>query len=100
MKRPSKLRGLMDNIRNCIEEDRYFNTWHSDERQTERGITELEILFVLKNGRHEPSKDKYEVRYRAWNYAVRGKSFDSKDLRIIVSFDENGMLIITAIEIK
>ena len=32
-----------------------------------------------------------------WNYAVRGKTkIDKLDARIIVSFDEDGMLIITA----
>ena len=63
-------------------------------------ISRPEILYVLKSGRHEKSKDQYQDRYKAWNYAIRGKTIDKRDVRVIVSFDENNMLIITAIELE
>ena len=39
-------------------------------------------------------------QYNAWNYAIRGRTVDRRDLRVIVSFDEDGMLIITTIEVE
>ena len=32
-------------------------------------------------------------------HAVRGKTLDKRDLRVVVSFDATGMLIITTIEV-
>lgn len=88
-------------IRACIEEGRYLDTRHAQERQSERKMNRLEVLYVLKNGHHEKKKDKFDVVHQAWNYAIRGKTIDKRELRVVVSFDEpSGMLIITAIELK
>ena len=77
-----------------------MDTRHGNERQRERQITRPEIFFVLRHGHHEKKKDKFDAHYSAWNYSVQGKTVDRRELRIIVSFDENGMLIITAIELR
>ena len=69
------------------------------ERQVQREISRIEILHVLRNGFHEPKKDKFDVSYGCWNYAIRGRTIDKRELRIIVSFDKNNMLIITAIDL-
>lgn len=101
MSHPEKLLDLMPAIRACIEEGRYLDTRHVSERQYECQITRPEILFVLKTGYHEKKKDKFDGLHQAWNYAVRGKTVDRRELRIIVSFDEaSGMLIITAIDLR
>lgn len=91
----------MSAIRVCIQDGRYLDTRHGSERQVERRITRPEVLYVLKNGHREKRKDKFDEFYQAWNYAVRGKTVDRRELRIIVSFDEqSGMMIITAIELE
>jgi hypothetical protein len=95
-----KILNLLVEIRMCLDEGRFLDTRHAHGRQDERQITRPEILFVLKNGYHEKKKDKFDEFYKAWNYAVRGKTLDRRELRIIVSFDEAGMLIITAIDLR
>ena len=51
-------------------------------------------------GHHEKRKDEFKPEFSAWNYAIRGKTLDKRDLRIAVSFNESTkLLIITAIEI-
>ena len=46
-------------------------------------------------------KDKFEETFQAWNYAIRGRSPSDDVLRVIVSFDEEElMLIITAFYIE
>ena len=98
--RPEKIPELMRVIRACIEEGRFLDTRHAWERQDERRINRPEVLYVLKQGRHEKSKDTFNKFHHAWNYSVRGNTVDRRELRIIVSFDENGMLVITAIELR
>ena len=89
----------MANVTTCIEEGRYFDTRHTTERQYERQILRSDVLYVLLNGYHEKRKDTFVEAFRAWNYAIRGKTVDKKDLRVIVSFDSVGMLIVTAIDL-
>ena len=100
MDRPPKISNLLEAIQKCIEDGRYLDTRHASHRQAERDITRPEILRVLRTGFHEKKKDQFDGVYKAWNYAVRGKTLDARSLRVIVSFDENNMLIITAIDLN
>jgi len=95
-----KVEKLMELIATHLELGRYLDTRHALGRQDERKITRPELLYVLKNGHHEKRKDRFDELHKTWNYAVRGKTVDKRDLRVIVSFDPAGMLIITAIEIE
>ena len=99
MQKKPKIPNLLDAVRSSVESGRYFDTRHATDRQAERSISRTEVLYVLEHGRHEKSKDQYQERYRAWNYAIRGRTIDKRDVRVIVSFDENNMLIVTAIEL-
>lgn len=94
-----KIDRLLDKISECLDAGRYLDTRHAQDRSQTRAITRPEIVYVLRYGFHEKKKDKFESRYDTWNYAVRGKTVDKRELRIIVSFDENNMLIITAIDL-
>ncbi len=99
--RPPKISNLMDVIRECLDRHRYLDTRHATDRQLERSITRPEVIYVLRGGHHEKSKDRFDEQYAAWNYSVRGRTVDRKEIRIIVSFDEStGMLIITAIDLR
>ena len=99
MQKPAKIINLRQEVWHCIKKGNYFDTRHATDRKTERNISRTEILYVLQHGRHEKSKDRFQERYNAWNYAIRGKTVDKRDLRVIISFDENNMLIITAIDL-
>ena len=90
----------MGEVRRHVEADRYLSTVHADLRALQRKILLPDLLYVLRTGYHEKSKDRYDVAYDAWNYAVRGRTVDRRELRVIVSFDENGMLIITAFGLR
>lgn len=95
---PEKVSNLLEVVKLCIEEGRFLDTRHTLERQEERSITRPEILHVLKNGYHEKRKDQFDKLHNAWNYVVRGKTVDKKELRVIVSFEtQTHLLIITAI---
>lgn len=99
--RPGKHANLMQTIRSCVEAGQYLDTTHAEERKGQRAVLRTEIEYALKNGRHVPSRDKFEELYEAWNYAIEGSTVDRRKLRVIVSFDATTkLLIITVIDLS
>ena len=100
---PPKLPNVIQLVHERVEAGRYLDTRHGSVRQSERLITRLEILDVLRRGRHVPSRDRYEEGYGnlGWSYAIEGKTLDNRHLRVIVAFDEEiNTLIVTAIDLE
>lgn len=98
--RPGKYPDVLPRARERMREGRYRDTRHAAERKQERDITILEVRQVVDSGYHEKSKDEFKVEWKAWNYAIRGKTIDRRELRVAVSFDEEDfLLIITAIDL-
>ena len=100
MKRPSKIPNVLEVIRKSITNGNFYDVSHAEGRKEERNITRPEYLYVLKHGYHEPKKDEYKEEFKAWNYSIRGKTVDGRELRVVVSFDDNFMLIITVINLE
>lgn len=95
--KPKKIENLLELIGNCIRTGQYRDTTHAVARKKERNISVPEIIYVLKTGKHEKSKDRFDEAFNCWNYALRGLTLDGLDLRVIISFDaERDLLIITA----
>ena len=46
--------------------------------------------------------DEFKAEFRSWNYAIRGKTIDARELRIAVAFEDGYCLlvIVTAIGLK
>jgi hypothetical protein len=97
--RPPKVPDLLALVKTHLDDGTYLDTRHATERKQQRQITLPEILTVLRHGYHEKRKDEFKELYRAWTYAIRGKTVDGRQLRVCVSFDESGMLLITAIDL-
>lgn len=73
----------------------YRQSKHALERELERKIDLPDILYVLKNGYHEKRKTSFDETFQTWKYAIRGKTLDEIDIRIIIAFDDSEMMIIT-----
>jgi len=100
-KRLPKLENVLETIRKCIEEDRYTLSTHALIRKEERKIDIAEVVHVLKTGYEEKKKTCFDDSNNVWKYAIRGKTKIGKlDVRVIVSFDENEMLIITVMYVE
>lgn len=98
--RPPQLEELLLKIRDCLDKGHYRQTKHAIERKSERKIDMLDVLYVLKNGRHEKQKTSFDETFQTWKYAIRGKTLDDEmDVRIIIAFDESGMMIITVMHV-
>jgi len=98
-KLPEKLQNLFERIKDCIKTGNYIFTAHALERQNERVIDTLAALYVLKNGYEEKRKTHFDVVYNTWKYAIRGKTVDELDIRVIAAFDEKGMIVITVMHV-
>lgn len=98
-KHPSQLTDLFSKIHHCIDRGLYRQSKHAIERELERKIVLLDVLYVLKHGYHEKRKTSFDETFQTWKYAVRGKTLDDIDIRIIIAFDDTGMLIITVMHV-
>ncbi|MBS0622989.1 MAG: DUF4258 domain-containing protein [Verrucomicrobia bacterium] len=94
-KHPPQLPDLHKKIKEALEVGRYVDTTHAKERQNERKITLSDALYVLKTGRHEKNKTVFDTTWNKWKYAIRGETPDKEDVRVIITFDDNLMVIIT-----
>lgn len=98
-KRPSQLDELFPKIQDCLDKGLYRQSKHAIERELEREIDIPDVLYVLKNGYHEKQKTSFDETFQTWKYAVRGKTLDEIDIRIIIAFDDTGMMIITVMHV-
>ncbi|MDE3045631.1 MAG: DUF4258 domain-containing protein [Verrucomicrobiota bacterium] len=90
---------MIRKIKEHIQRGTYIVSAHALKRQDERLLNLDDVLYVLKNGTRDKSKDLFDVKWQQWKYAIRGKTIESIHLRIIVSFEEE-MVIITVMRIK
>ena len=94
-----KTNELLGKIIEHLQEGSYIVSMHALERQNQRLVDLKSVLYVLKNGTHEKDKDLFDVKRQMWKYAIRGKTLDGINLRIIVAFEKE-MVIITVMRLK
>lgn len=83
-----------------IELNRFRTTQHFQDRERQRDIFLWEALHALKNGSHEESRDEWDNKYQLWKYAIRGRTMEARDLRVVVSIlQKEGLLLITVYEL-
>ena len=82
---------------------RYVFLNHAKVRLIDRKVTDLEVLDILEHKnkcKRNKSKDSYSPGFPDWKYCIEGKSFPAQpNLRIIISFDNDLMLVITVIRL-
>jgi len=96
--RPAQIERLLETIKESLKEKKYRITEHAIVRHKERSISLNDVLYVLKNGYHEKRKTSFDNKFKTWKYAIRGKTIENLDVRVIVAFVEE-MIIITVINV-
>ncbi len=97
--KPEQYPHLLAKIRECISQSKYVLTLHVSKRQTERDLSLFDILHVLENGYHEKRKTIFDKAIWRWKYAIRGMTIDQSDIRVIVAFDAEDLIIITSMHV-
>lgn len=88
-----------------VRSGNYIFLKHAKDRQKERYISDLDVLNILEGKfgfrrKRNKTKDHYENGRQDWNYCIEGVDLDQSYIRIIVSFMNNLMPIITVIRIN
>jgi len=96
---PPKNPDVVSLIRERARSGNFILLPHAIARGLERSVAVADIAYALINGWHEADKDEFKSEHQAWNYAVRGSTIDNRQVRIVVSFDENRLLVITVIRL-
>lgn len=83
----------------------YIFLKHAKDRQNERQISDLNVLNILEgkagfSRKRNKAKDHYEEGREDWNYCIEGVDFDKNSIRIIISFMDTLMPIITVMRIN
>lgn len=89
---------LLEKVRRHIALNRYRFTRHTLDRLKQRSFELHDVIYVLSSGFHEEEKTLFNTQSQSWNYAIRGKTLDGTDARVIVAFEKD-MIIITAIRL-
>jgi hypothetical protein len=97
--RPKRAHPVAD-VRRLVSGDAYIFSRHALERLQQRQVTVPEVRHVLLNGFHESRKDEWRDREGAWNYAIRGKTVDERELRVCVTFLPGNLLVVTVIDLR
>ncbi len=90
---------LLKKIREYLQQGTYIVSAHALQRQDQRLVNLQHVLYVLKNGNREEQKELFDVKRQMWKYAIRGKTIDGINLRVIIAFEEE-MIIITVVRLK
>ena len=112
MARPSKITTITNElfslIENRIQAGQYIFLPHATARGLQRGSTEEEVIDMLSGhkgySRHwNKGKDTFESsgysQKLQWRYCIEGSTPDGDELRVIITFDEVLMPIITVIKL-
>lgn len=99
MKRPQKENSILLIASAAVDEGRILYSSHANLRLKERAIIKPEVEFVLSHGRHEARKDRFNTEFDSWDYSIRGRTLDGRNLRIIVALLKPNLLVITAIDL-
>ena len=89
---------LLKAIHKHLAEDRYRVTKHADAELKNDNLDLLDVVHVLKTGKHDHSKTGLDTHRQIWKYAIEGRIEDARKIRVIIAFIEE-MLIITVMEL-
>jgi hypothetical protein len=91
-------------VESKIQNTEYVFSLHARKRQHDRAITDIDVLDILenksrRNRKRNKKKDEYRSDKSDWNYCIEGVDLNKNKIRIIISFNNNLMLMITVIRI-
>jgi DUF917 family protein len=99
VKRPDKVKNILGIISKAVGLGRLTYSHHANVRMKEREIIKPEVVRVLTSGHHEAKKDQFREDFNSWDYAIKGKTVDGRNLRIVVAFESPNVLVVTAIDL-
>lgn len=97
--RPPQIENLLEVVATLVEKGNFRFSEHAIQRRKERRISPQDAVYILKTGYHEKQKTSFDEIYKTWKYAIRGKTLDREDVRVIIPIVEK-LIVITVIRLK
>ena len=85
-----------------IASGEYIFLKHAKLRQQDRQIRDLDVIYILKGRvarKRNKRKDTYDLGKQDWKYCIEGVDIDGLKIRVIITFEEAYLLVITVIRI-
>ncbi len=98
-KRTAKIEMVMEAVKAALAGGTVRNSEHANARMKERNILGTEIIEVLQCGFHEKKKDEFNELQKVWNYAIRGKTSDGRNIRVAIAIYAPDVLVVTTIDL-
>ena len=99
--RPIKRPSVIQELIGASENGRLRFSTHAQLRMKERNILISDLEEAIFNSKREDAKDSLNTTGTDWKYALRGFNDDNtKDLRIIVTFVDPNIVVITVIDLN
>ena len=95
-KRPEKPKNLPRIVCKHIEDGKYLDSSHAYERKQQRSIIQEDITHVLTTENWVKRHDVFREDHGRWTYAFEGLTTDNYRLRVVVAFQEQYLVIVTA----
>ena len=89
---------LQEKIVQHIKSGKYRLSKHAYIEQAHDELDVQDTLHVLKTGVHKKTKTTFSNKYQVWHYAIEGKTEERKNVRVIIAFSTE-MMIITVMEL-
>ena len=99
MKKPAKVGNVVKAAIEAYNSNRVLYHPHAELREMQRGINRSEVEQAIRRGRHIKKRDQFDEKYKTWKYCIEGKTLDKRNLRIAVTIDDDGLMIITIFEV-
>ena len=103
--RPPKEKNLIKKMKVLLEAHRLRMSDHANRRMKERNILYYEVLQALASGKHDAKRDRFNEEFNSWDYSIKGKTIDGRELRIGIAFEvvpasKEVILVLTVIDPK
>ena len=107
LKKPGKKtdKELWSLISEIIDKCDYVFLKHAKKRLADRKISDITVLDILENKpgskrKRNKAKDEYTPGKTEWKYCLEGIDPDGSKIRIIITFDDPLLLVITVIRLE
>jgi hypothetical protein len=99
MKIRSKVGNVVKAAIEAYENNKVLYHSHAELRESQRDINRAEVEQAIRSGSHIKKRDQFDEVHKCWKYCIEGKTLDKRKIRVVLTIDDDGLMVITIFEI-